>query len=117
MLFRKLGRQAERQKTLLGVMGDAQRDGERIGSASDGDIVTMDNPEKAKELTFGGVNPDNFNFVIALRDLFSWTAGNLDAIGGLGPQAPTATQEKLIAISSNKRLRTCKSGRWTLSAR
>ena len=104
MLFRKLGRQAERQKTLLGVMGDAQRDGERIGSASDGDIVTMDNPEKAKELTFGGVNPDNFNFVIALRDLFSWTAGNLDAIGGLGPQAPTATQEKLIAISSNKRV-------------
>jgi hypothetical protein len=102
-LYRKLGRQAERQKTILGVAGDAKRDGSRIVEASDGEAVVLQNPDRCKEYTFGGVNKENMAFAVHALDMFKVINGNLDMLGGLGAQAPTASQEQLVAQNASKR--------------
>jgi hypothetical protein len=103
-LFRKLGRQAERQKTLLGVARGAEKDGEKIVDADDGQAVPMDNPDKAREYNFGGVKGENLAFLIQVKDLFSYMAGNLEILGGLGPQSDTATQDNLLSAGASQRI-------------
>lgn len=53
-MFRKLGRQAERQKTVLGVQAGAEDDGNRIISSNDGETLRLDNPDRAREYPYGG---------------------------------------------------------------
>jgi hypothetical protein len=36
--------------------------------------------------------------------MFSWLSGNLDALGGLGPQSETVGQDKLMFASANQRI-------------
>jgi len=103
-IFRKLGRQAERQKTILGVRGTAAEDGERIVRANDGEAILLDNPEAAREYKFGGIDQTSLAFLIQLRQMFSYQAGNLDVLGGLGPQTQTVGQERLLAASASKRM-------------
>lgn len=102
-LYNKLGRQAERQKTLLGVQSAAGDDGERVINAQDGEAVRLDNPANAKEYAFGGPVQENLAFAIHTKDLFSWQSGNLDSIAGLGPSTDTVGQDRLIAMESSKR--------------
>lgn len=103
-LFRKLGRQAERQKTILGVQGGADADGRRIVDANDGEAWRLDNPEKAKEYSFGGVDPALLAFVIQVKDLAAYFGGNLDTLGGLSPQTETLGQDQLLEANASKRI-------------
>ncbi len=99
-LFRKLSDQAERQKTILGYQGDSNEDAERVQQAVDGAGVRMDQPDKVREYRFGGIDPNNLAYAITSRDLFKQHAGNLDQLGGLGPQADTLGQEQMISQQS-----------------
>ena len=101
-IFRKLIRQAERQKEHLLFHGTAEQDAKRINDSPDGSAVHVDRPDGIKVATWGGPNPGNFNLFIALKDLFSWLAGNLDALGGLSAQAKTAKQEQMLGSASAK---------------
>ena len=103
-LYNKLGRQAERQKTLLGVTPGGKDDGDRIVNASDGEAILMERPGDAKEYRFGGVDPQNMAFVINALDRYSWSQGNLESLGGLGPQAETASQDQMLLQSASKRI-------------
>lgn len=103
-LFRKCGDQADRQKTLLGIQAGAEKDGQRIVDGRDGDTIRMDNPAGAKEFKFGGVAQETLAFCIHLKDLYSYMAGNLDALGGLSPQADTLGQDQLLSASASKRM-------------
>jgi len=104
MLFRKIGRQAQRQKSILGFQAGDEEDVERINSTSDGNAARIDNPEKSKELNYGGFNPANLALFLQTKDLFSWFAGNLDTLGGLGPLADTLGQENLLNDNSSRRI-------------
>lgn len=103
-LYRKLGRQADRQKTITGVQGSADKDGERIVKADDGDVVKLDNPNNAKEYKFGGVAPESLAFLIQTKDLYSYLNGNLDSLGGLSPQSRTLGQDELLSSSASQRI-------------
>jgi hypothetical protein len=103
-LFRKLGRQAERQKTVLGVQSGAQDDGNRIIDADDGDVLALDNPDRSREYSFGGISQESLAMLLQVRGLFTYLGGNLDALGGLTTQAPTLGQEELLAASSSRRV-------------
>lgn len=103
-LLRKMIDDAENQKTILGYHAQAAKDAERVGKASNGEMVKMDFPEKAKEFTFRGVDGPSAAFFIQLKDLFSYNASNLETLGGLGAQAGTLGQEELLANSSNKQI-------------
>lgn len=95
-LYRKLVEQAKRQKTLGLFRHGESDDAERIQKANDGDLVPVSHPDSVKEIAFGGAAQENLAFAITIRDLFSMLAGNLDAMGGLGPQADTARQDAMI---------------------
>lgn len=101
-LYVKLMRQGERQKEILTVQGAADSDGNRLMNANDGEIIRVDNPEKMKVATFGGPNQANLQFAIHLKDMYSYMAGNLDAMGGLAPQAKTLGQDKMLNESASR---------------
>ena len=95
-IYRKLARQTERQKEIGIVQRMAAEDGSRIVKASDGDMISVDNPAGTQVVSFGGINPNSAQFAVHARDLFSKQAGNLDLMSGGAPQSKTATQDKLL---------------------
>jgi len=103
-IWRKLGRQADRQKTITLVSGGADEDGQRVMMADDGDVIRVDRPEATREARFGGIDQPSLAFGIQTRDLFSYLAGNLDAMGGLSTMAPTLGQEELLKQSSSQKI-------------
>jgi hypothetical protein len=103
-LFRKLGRQSERQKTITVVAGGAEEDGRRIVSANDGDTILSDRPEATREMKFGGVDNASLAFMIQLKDLFSYLGGNLDSLGGLAPTARSGKHDTLLRQSASVRI-------------
>jgi hypothetical protein len=103
-LFRKLGRQAERQKTVLGVQSGSEDDGDRILKANDGEALKMDNPDRAREYRFGGIDQPSLAFLLQVKDLFVYLGGNLDSLGGLSPMADTLGQDQLLAQNASKRV-------------
>jgi len=103
-MFRKLGRQAERQKTVTVVQSGAENDGERILNADDGDMVRSDRPEATKEMQYGGIDQTSLAFLLQVRDMFSYMGGNLDTLAGLSPVADTLGQEQMVRSSSSQRI-------------
>ena len=103
-LFRKLARQAVAKKTVAAFSGGNDEDIARLKQSTDGEGFRYNGP-KPEQLTLGGVDSPNLAFAIQVRDLHSVIAGNLDSLGGLSPQADTATQEKLVSEASSVRIR------------
>lgn len=103
-VFRKLARQAQRQKTITVVAGGAEEDGERIVRSDDGDTIRSDRPEATREARFGGVDQASLAFLIQIKDLFSYLGGNLDTLGGLSKGADTLGQERLLKQASSMKI-------------
>jgi len=103
-LYVKLGRQAVKQRTILGVQASNMEDGQRIADAEDQQTVPLVNPKATQEYRFGGVDGPTLAFLIQSKDLYSYLAGNLDALGGLSPQADTLGQEQLLSASASQRV-------------
>ncbi|MGA1608126.1 MAG: hypothetical protein ACO4CT_14170 [Planctomycetota bacterium] len=103
--FRKLVRQVDRSKSVTMVAGGADEDGNRIVECDDGDVIRVDRPESIQQVTFGGVDQPTLAFTLQMRDLFSYAAGNLDAMGGLSNSADTLGQEQIIQASSSQKIR------------
>jgi len=103
-LFLKIANQSQRQKTILAVESEALEDGERIVGANDGQAIRVDSVDRIKEIRFGGPDQQNIGMMLQAKQLFSWTAGNLDTLGGLAPGSETAKQDQLMAGQSNERL-------------
>ena len=103
-VFRRLGRQAIRQKTVTGVMSGATEDADRIINANDGDMVKMLNPDKTREFKYGGINQESLLFLLQVKQMASEYAGNLDALGGLSRQSETLGQDELLEKNASKRM-------------
>jgi hypothetical protein len=101
-VYRKLIRQAERQKELTAVQGGATEDGERVMQANDGDILRVDNPQNIATLLQGGPNQANLAMFQQTWDIFNRLAGNLEMMGGLGPQSKTLGQDELLAQNASR---------------
>lgn len=74
----------------------AEGDGQRVKTSSDGDMVPVDDVKNFARLEMNGASQLVTGMVMMLKEMFSWNAGGLDAIAGLGQQAGTLGQEKLI---------------------
>lgn len=103
-IMRKLGRQANRQKTVYGVKPGGEPDGNTTMTADDGDMVKLMDPKNIANLSFPGVDPQQLAFLIQIKNMASWLWGNLDALGGLSPQAETLGQDRLLTASASQRL-------------
>jgi hypothetical protein len=100
-LYRKLLRQAQRQKTLLLWSGAAEGDGQRIQNANDGDCPRVDNPDRVQIRAFEQISQLNMQMFLDVCQRFNIMAGNLETLGGLGPQSKTATQDKLLNANAS----------------
>ena len=103
-LFRRIARQAEARKTVATFSGGNNDDIQNLRRARDGEGIVYNGP-KPELLSLGGVDSTSLAFFLQVKDLFTYLAGNLDNLGGLSPQAETATQEKLIAQAGSARIR------------
>jgi len=103
-LYRKLGHQADSQKTALGFAGGDDEGAKNFKNARDGDGIRYKG-QKPERLTAGGVDPSTLAFFINTKDIFSYFAGNLDSLGGLGVQSDTVGQDKLISAASSAQLK------------
>ena len=102
-LLRKQKRQAQRQKDIPFYQAGHQDDARRIERASDGEWTRVDNPDSVNVMKMGGVDSQNQAFSHSMRDTFDRMAGNLQMMAGLGPQADTLGQDKLIHGAVSKR--------------
>ena len=103
-LFRKLGRQAERQKDIVGFRGSAEGDAKNLQNAADGEMIRLDDPDAIKTYKFGGIDQQTLGFMLQTKSLFTYLGGNLDSLGGLGSQSDTVGQDKLISQSASNRV-------------
>ena len=102
-LYRKLAKQADAQKTVLGFTGGNDESANDFKEAKDGDGIMYTGP-KPEPLTAGGINQGTLAFFLQSKDMFSWMAGNLDSLGGLSPQSETLGQDKLIGKASSAQI-------------
>ena len=103
-LYRKLGHQADSQKTALGFPGGDDEGAKDFKNARDGDGIRYKG-QKPETLRAGGVDPTTLAFFINTKDIFSYFAGNLDSLGGLGVQSDTVGQDKLISAASSAQIK------------
>lgn len=103
-LFRKLGREADSKKTVYAFRGGNDDDVDRFKRAKDGEGIRFDGAQP-EALTVGGVDQTTLAFFLQVRDTYNIMAGNLDSLGGLSPQAGTATQDKLLNEAASSRIR------------
>lgn len=105
-LYRKLARQAERQKTVGMYRDGSSDDADRILRSQDGEYIRVQDPNSTREAMFGGIDQSNLAFTLQTKDLAYQLAGNLDLLGGLSQQADTLGQERLLNNAANKRMAT-----------
>ncbi len=103
-LMRKQGRQAERQKNVVGYEPASAQDAERMQEADDGDWRKVKHAQGIKGVESGGVSPTSQAYTMWLLEKFSYVAGNMDVLGGLAPQAQTLGQEELLAGNAGARI-------------
>jgi hypothetical protein len=72
--------------------------------ANDGETIKLDDPNNVAELHTGGINQSTLAFVLVIKDIFSYMGGNLDNLGGLGPQSETLGQDQLLTASASMRI-------------
>jgi hypothetical protein len=95
--YRKMIRASERTKENTYVSGGADADGNRVMNANDGEVLRVDNPDKIKQVVMGGAHIQQVLAVAtACKDLFSYVGGNLELLGGRGPQSKTAAQDEML---------------------
>ena len=102
-LFRKLAKQTMGRKAVAAFQGGNEEAITRLKNAQDGEAIRYDGAAP-EQIVIGGTDQGGVAFFLQTWDRFNLIAGNIDSLGGLSPQADTATQEKLISESSSVRL-------------
>ena len=103
-LLRKLGFQADAQKTVQGFPGGQDGSVDAFKNARDGDGINYTGA-KPEKLEAGGIQQATLVMFEKARELSSYVAGNLDSIGGLAPMTQTVGQDKLLNEAANAQLR------------
>lgn len=100
-LFRRMSAQAQNQKNIVGFHNE--EDALRFDKTHDGHATFWDS-QGPDNLQAGGIDPRNMALFMQVKDIFSWSAGNLDSLGGLSPMAETAKQDEMLARSASAQI-------------
>jgi hypothetical protein len=104
-LFRKLGNQADGQKSVMIFPGGSNEGAENFKRAKDQDGITYPAGKKPDVISTTGIDQKTLAFFMQVQQLSSYVAGNLDSLGGLAPQTSTVGQDKLISDAAGAQLR------------
>jgi hypothetical protein len=102
-LYRKLSEQAKAQKSVLGFNGSDDEGVENFQKAGDGDGIKY-NGGHPETLSTTGVDPKTLAFFLQNKQLGGYVAGNIDSLGGLGSNANTLGQDKLMSDAASAQL-------------
>ena len=95
--------QAESQKDIIAVTPQSRDFGKKIVTAKNLDVLEVDNPkDSVNKLSFGGVNPDNYNWMGFAEQSFTKTGASSDVLAGRGSQAPTLGQEQMVFTNASR---------------
>jgi hypothetical protein len=95
--------QAESQKDIIAVTPQGREFGKKIITAKNLDVLEVDNPnENVNKLSFGGVNPDNYNWMMFAEQSFTKTGASSDVLAGRGSQSPTLGQEQMVFQNASR---------------
>ena len=100
---RKQARRAHAQKENPVYTPAGAPDAEKINQAPDGKWVPCQDPSEITVVKTGGVDQPLQDYMLGLLQLYDRMAGNLSAMMGLGPQAPTLGQEEMIHGAVSKK--------------
>lgn len=103
-IVRKLIRQAQDTKKLTMISAGKTEDGKRVTDTPDGHAVVVDDPKAVTQAVLGEPNQALGLLLDSFINRASWLEGNLELLGGLGPQAKTATQDKLSEAASSSQI-------------
>ncbi len=103
-LFLKLRSQALSEKTVFGFPGGMDEAIENLKNANDVSGIKS-NGLKFDTFKIGGASPQAMVFDMQCRDLFSYFAGNLESLGGLGAITQTVGQDKMISDAASAQLK------------
>lgn len=85
--------------------GGGEQDARQVRDAMDGGLYQVNSNNAVKRRTKGGTNPQALATAIHGRQLFDELSGNLRLLGGVGPIAETATQERLANVNASRLVR------------
>ena len=97
----KSGQQADRQKTLTLADKTAEEDAQQITDSSDGDVLLVDNVDRVKEHSYGGVNPELYTHMDWLKNYISQISGNTNLLGGSEASSKTLGQDQMLFSSAS----------------
>lgn len=103
-IARKAARQADRQKSVLAYEASSWQDAKGIVESMDGEAVQVDHVDAIKEVSFGGTNPEGYQYIEWAKQQFSEMAMNMDMLSGAGSDEPTATQAQMVSANTTIRL-------------
>lgn len=95
-LMRKIARRAQQERTIGTYTSRAVKDMNRAMTAEDMEYICCDNPQDIGTIKIPGPDQGLVSFTYGLEQLFKQSAGNIDALLGLGTTANTAAQSNLI---------------------
>lgn len=94
--YRKLLRQTRDAKRVTPYRGGNTEDAKRLRDEPDGGMFQCDNPEALREIEVGAPLNTVLTMTDHMRQAFDFVGGNLNLLGGRGPQSRTATQDRLL---------------------
>ena len=102
-VMRKNARQAKRQKDIHIYTPAGAESARQLQRADDGEWVQVNSTDDIGMMKQGGVDQANYAFMLGGIELFDRMAGNLQARMGLGAQADTVGQERLIHGAASRK--------------
>lgn len=95
-LHRRMEKDSDAHRVLNVYAPGAAEDAEKARKAPRNDWVRMNDPKAIQQVELGGIDQRDLAFSTFVQDEFDRFAGNLQAMGGLGPQAATVGQEEIV---------------------
>ncbi|MEE9597964.1 MAG: hypothetical protein V3V96_14420 [Acidiferrobacterales bacterium] len=103
--YRRIFMQEDQAANFWTYEGGAEEDARRIRKARDGEMVKVNDNNAVKRRTKGGTNPQALATAIHGRQLFDELSGQIRILGGVGPIAETATQERIANLNVSRMVR------------
>lgn len=95
-LHRRMEKDSDAHRVVNAYPPSGADDAERIRKAERNSWIKVNDPKSITQVEVGGVDPRDQALALFIQDEYDRFAGNLLAMGGLGPQAATLGQEEMI---------------------
>jgi hypothetical protein len=95
-LHRRMEKDSDAHRVVNTYSPAGADDASKIQKAERNSWVRMNNPKDVGQVEVGGIDQRDMALATFLQEEYDRLAGNLQAMGGLGPQAATLGQEELV---------------------